>query len=138
MSIYLFRGDNDYRGGPIGLPLGPIADAAEIQSFEQHVLRKAYGISSRFVSFTTELKVARSFTARNDNRYVVKVLDFDLRTLEEGGTIRVWSPEAVFVAMRQRDRKVARQAADVRAAMIRNSEVLIEGEIPPEVVHRTL
>ena len=131
---YLFRGDDHYRGGEVGRALGPDADAADIQSFPGHVLRKESRLTSRFVSFTTELKIARKFTSAGDDRSIRKVELAPLRILESQGIVRIWDPNQVFNAMKLGPKKLARQAADVRAAMRRNSEILIEGQIPAEVL----
>lgn len=129
-----FRGDDRYRGGPIGLPLGVEADEADIQDFAEHVLRKESGRSSRYTSFTTELKIARRFTAGPDNRYVSKADLARLRDLGSRGVIRIWDAEEVFASLGLGPRKIARQAANVRAAMRRNREILIEGQIPAGVL----
>jgi hypothetical protein len=39
-------------------------------------------------------------------------------------------PDQVYEVLAQMPKKIARQAADVRAAMMRNREILIEGQIP--------
>jgi hypothetical protein len=131
---YVFRGDDNYRGGPVGRALGAEADAADIQNFADHVLRKESNLSSRYTSFTEETKVARKFTLAFDNRYVRKAEMARLRELQSQGTIRIWDSDQVYDALRQGPRKLARQAADVRTAMRRNSELLIEGQIPADVL----
>ena len=132
---YIFRGDESYRGGTIGRDLGPEADEADIQDFATHVLRKDSSRSSRFTSFTTELKIARSiFTSANDNRFVVKLELSSLRELESKGRLNIWEPDLVFERLSQSPGKMAKRAADVRTAMRRNREVLIEGQVPGELV----
>jgi hypothetical protein len=126
---YLFRGDDRYRGGSIGRALGCEADKADIQSFADHVLRKQSHLSSRYTSFTTETKVARRFTSGADNRYVIKVELSKLRDLQAQRSLRIWNPDLVSESLRGAPKKVARQAADVEAAMRRNRETLIEGLI---------
>jgi hypothetical protein len=133
-SSYLFRGDNNFTGGSIGRAFGEKADEAEIQTFADHVLRKESRQTSRYVSFTSEIKIARKFTSASDNRFVAKVAKSTLCELETRGIIKVWEPSAVEAAMGRGPKKLARQAADVRAAMTRNREVLIEGQIPGTVV----
>ena len=56
---YIFRGDDNYRGGPVGRALGAEADAADIQNIADHVLRKESNLSSRYTSFTEGAAVAR-------------------------------------------------------------------------------
>jgi hypothetical protein len=130
----LFRADDRYHGGPTGKALGPEADTADIQDFAEHVLRKESRLTSRFTSFTTEMKVARRFTSASDNRFIRKVELASLIDLESQGIIRMWDPDQVFEAMASGPRRLAKQAGDVRAAMSKNFELLIEGEIPPEVI----
>lgn len=124
-SRYLFRGDDNCRGGPVGLSLGEEADAADIQDFAEHVLRKESQRTSRYASFTMETKIARKFTSAPDNRYVRKVELIVLRELERQGFIKVWDAEQVHAVLRQGPKKLANQAADVRAAMRKNRESLI-------------
>jgi hypothetical protein len=131
---YLFRADDQYHGGPTGKALGSEADAADIQDFAEHVLRKEARLTSRFTSFTTEVKIARKFTSASDSRFIRKSELAKLIVLESQGTIRIWDADQVFEAMAIGPRKLAKQAADVRAAMRRNRELLIEGEIPAEVL----
>jgi hypothetical protein len=134
---FLFRGDDNYRGGPAGRALGAEADTADIQNFADHVLRKESNRTSRYTSFTQELKVARKFTSASDNRYVSKADIAALRELETQGQIRIWDPDQVEAALREGPRKLPKQAADVRAAMRRNSEILVEGRIPVGILERT-
>jgi hypothetical protein len=58
--------DDYHRGGPIGKAAGTEADEADIQNFADHVLRKESRRSSRYSSFTTEVKIARRFTCASD------------------------------------------------------------------------
>ena len=136
-SSYIFRGDDNYRDSPVGRPLGAEADAADIQNFADHVLRKESNRSSRYLSFTEEVKIARGFTSASDNRYVWKALVAALRKLEAQGVIRIFDPDQVYATLSTGPKKLARQAADVRAVMRRNSEILIEGRIPIGILERT-
>ena len=134
---YLFRGDDNYRSGPVGRSLGEEADGVNIQDFADHVLRKESSRTSRYTSFTTETKIARRFTSATDNKYVCKVEVVRMLELEAQGLIKIWVPDNVYEALKQGPRKLARQAADVRAAMRRNCEILVEGQIPAGVLERT-
>jgi hypothetical protein len=133
---YLFRGDDSFTGGPLGRALGIEADGADIQNFADHVLRKESSRTSRYLSFTEEIKIARRFTSGVDNRFVVKLSWPVLREMECRGIIKVWIPDAVEAALLQAPKKIAKQANDVRTAMKRNREVLIEGQVPAGVVER--
>ncbi|HET6883340.1 MAG TPA: hypothetical protein VFI31_24535 [Pirellulales bacterium] len=135
-SHYVFRGNSHCRDGPIGRALGEDADGAEIQNGADHVLRKESRRASRYVSFTTELGIARKFTSVDDNRDVRKVKVAELQQLESAGIIRLFDPDAVYNQLVSQGPKLARQAADVRAAMRRNKELLIEGQIPAEIIER--
>lgn len=134
---YGFRGDDNYQVGPVGRSLGAEADAADIQTFADHVLRKESSLSSRYVSFTEEVKVARKFTSASDNRNVRKVDIKVLQELDKRGVIRIWDPDRVCEALKAGPKKLAKQASDVRAAMRRNNEILIEGQIPEGVLQPT-
>jgi hypothetical protein len=114
--------------------LGPEADAADIQNFADHVLRKESRLTSRFTSFTTELKIAGRFTSAADKRSIRKVESAKLQLLESQGIIRQWDPDQVFEVMKEMSGKLAKQSGDVRAAMRKNREILIEGQIPAELV----
>jgi hypothetical protein len=131
---YVFRGDDKYRGGAVGKALGADADSAKIQSFDYHVLRKESNVTSRFTSFTTELKIARKFTGAVDDRRVAKADMSKLQEIESRGIIRIWDPDQVFEVLMDGPRKLARQAGDVRSAMRRNCEILIEGQVPARIV----
>jgi hypothetical protein len=54
-----------------------------------------------------------------------------LLDLEDRGIINIWTPAAVEAALSSGPKKLAKQTTDVKAAMIKNSEILIEGQIPP-------
>lgn len=131
---YVFRGDDDYRGGSVGHVFGEEADSADIQNFADHVLRKESNKTSRYVSFTTDTKIARKFTSAADNHNVRKVEMATLRELESQGAIKIWKPDQVYDALKCGPKKLAKQAGDVRTAMRRNREILIEGQIPAEVL----
>ena len=131
---YFFRGNDQYLGGRIGRALGPEADGAVIQSAADHVLRKRSGLSSRFTSFTTEVKIARMFTSSEDNRFVIKIESFELRRLETLDHLRLWDPNQVFDTLIQATAKLAKQASSVRSAMKRNREILIEGQVPESLI----
>jgi hypothetical protein len=133
---YLFRGDDNYQGGPVGRARGAEADGAQIQNIADHVLRKESGITSRYASFSEEVKIARKFTSAAGNRHVRKVELAVLRDLEAAGIIKIWNPDQAYTALKAGPRKLSRQAADVRAAMRKNSEILIEGQIPAAALER--
>lgn len=134
---YVFRGDDNYQGGALGRAFGVDADSADIQNPADHVLRKESNRTSRFLSFTEEVKVARKFTSTSDNRFVRKAPLSVLREFESKGVLKIWDPDQVEAALRVGAKKFAKQAVDVRAAMKRNSEILIEGQIPAGILEST-
>jgi hypothetical protein len=133
---YVFRADDSYRQGPVGLALGPEADTADIQNFVEHVLHKESNQTSRYVSFAEVLTIARKFTTAPDNRHIRKVALASLQNLASEGTIVIWEPESVFETLARSAKKLARWAGDVQATMRRNRELLIEGQIPAELLKR--
>lgn len=134
VGAYLLRGDDYYRGGPIGKALGVEADEADIQDFADHVLRKETRRSSRYTSFTTEVKIAKKFSRAADCRAVVKVKTAVLRELESQNVLRIWNSNQVYERLIRDTKKLAKQAGDVRTAMRRNGEILIEGQVPANVI----
>src|SRR5690242_10465581 len=109
-STYLFRGDDLYTGGSIGFALGKDAEGADIQDLSEHVLRKQKGRTSRYVSFSKELKIARKFTSSQDNRLVIKAPMNRLRELEASGILILWDADQVFDSLRQGAHKLAKKA----------------------------
>jgi len=93
-------------------------------------------LSSRYASFTEEVRIARKFTSAPDNRYVCKADLAALREVEARGGIRIWNADQVYAALMEGPRKLAKQASDVRAAMKRNCEILIEGQIPVGILEQ--
>lgn len=120
----------------MGRAFGAEADVADIQNPADHVLRKGSNRSSRYSSFTTEVKIAKRFTSAADNRGICKAEMVRLRGLESQGAIRIWFPDQVYEVLIQMPKKIARQAADVRTAMMKNREILIEGQIPQGLLSR--
>jgi hypothetical protein len=129
---YVFRADDFYRGGPVGRSLGAEADSADIQNLAEHVLRKKSNRTSRYVSVTLELKIARRFTKAPDYRHVRKVEYARLLDLMAQGIINIWDATRVNAELTRAPKKLARKARYVRAMMERNSELLIEGQFPAE------
>ncbi len=48
--------------------------------------------------------------------------------------IKIWTPHGVFEILSKGPKKLAKQAADVRSVMIKNREILIEGQVPERVL----
>ncbi|MEM9213243.1 MAG: hypothetical protein AAGD25_02755 [Cyanobacteria bacterium P01_F01_bin.150] len=131
-SSYRFRADDYYQlGSPIGLGLGSQdADLADIQTLWAHVQDKKKNQTSRFVSFSSVRQV--KFTKKNR---IIKIAWQDLQRLEEEGKIKIYTPDAVAALMSNHPRtKIRTNAKNVKAAMKKNAEILIEGQIPVNLV----
>jgi hypothetical protein len=130
---YLFRGDDFYSAGPLGLAIGSReAEEAEIQTPWEHVQGKESGQTSRFVSFSLTFRGAAKFTKRD--RVLKGAMDA-LQPLMDTGIIKIWTPNDVEQAIRSHAKaKIRRLAAGVKQDMIKNDEVLIEGQIPEEIL----
>jgi hypothetical protein len=136
---FLFRADDNYKlGDPVRFELGS-ADAlkADIQSPLEHVLDKEAGDTSIYASFSTAIKISGgggSIRFSNKNR-IYKVAWETLQSLESRGIIEIYRPDRVAEIIRQHPKKkISKQANNVRAAMEKNGEILIEGQIPCEFV----
>lgn len=141
----LFRGDGAYQqGDPIGLELdSPEANAADIQTPWKHVQDKKPGESSRYTSLATTKTGANTFAEAVIGQRGKKVIKKSkilkaaweaLKELESQGIIRIYTPEDVKALMEAHEEKDVRiQAKNVYKNMIKNDEVLIEGQIPGQV-----
>lgn len=143
---YLFRGDGLYQlGDGIGFELDSSeADAADIQTPWEHVQDKKPGQSSRYTSFATTLKSAKKFAEaiiEQQGKKVIKksqilkaALDM-LEQLQTQGVIRIYTPEDVAAKMSVHEEKAVRNnSKNIYKNMTKNDEVLIEGQIPGEIL----
>jgi hypothetical protein len=136
---YLFRADDSYTtGAPVGFELdSEEATTADIQNPLDHVLNKESGQTSIYVSFSNAISLPggggpRRFTKKNK---ILKVAMEALQQLEAEGKIRIYNPEQVAEMIRQNPKKkISKQANNVKAAMEKNGEILIEGQIPGELI----
>ena len=136
---YLFRADDNYKiGNSIGFELdSEEAIAADIQNPWVHVLDKESTQTSRYISFSSAIAIkggggSQKFTKKNK---IIKVLWEVLQQLKTNGKIRIYTPEDVAEIISQHPKKkIRRKANDVKAAMEKNGEILIEGQIPGSVV----
>jgi Domain of unknown function (DUF4157)/Annexin len=136
---FLFRADDDYKmGNPVGFELdSEDAQQANIKSPLEHVLDKESGDTSIYVSFSTAIRMpggggAIKFTKKNK---MLKVASEALKQLEAEGKIKIYTPEQVAELIRQNPKKkISKQANNVKAAMEKNGEILIEGQIPGEFI----
>jgi hypothetical protein len=132
---YLFRADDNYNNGDsIGFELdSEQAIEADIQDPMNHVFNKESGQTSRYTSFSNAISIkggsgAKKFTKNNK---IFKVSTKVLQELEIKGKIRIYSPEEVAVRIRQNPKKkINKEANNVKTAMEKNGEILIEGQIP--------
>lgn len=134
-SYFTFRGDDYYKkGSPIGFDLdSEEAQAADIQSPWEHVQDKESNQTSRFISFSLSKQGgAVKFTKKNK---IIKVAWIELKKLQAQGKIKIYEPEDVANLMRKHSKKkIQNQAKNVKAAMEKNGEILIEGQIPADLI----
>ncbi|OUL34653.1 hypothetical protein BV372_13555 [Nostoc sp. T09] len=136
---FLFRADDDYKiGDPVGFELdSEDAQQAKIQNPLEHILDKEAGDTSIYVSFSTAIRIDRDrgaikFTKKNK---IFKVAWSALKQLEAEGKIKIYTPEQVAEIIRLNPRKkISKQANNVKAAMEKNGEILIEGQIPGQFI----
>ena len=87
-SSFIFRADDEYRGGDIGRPLGSDADITDPYT---HVQNKKSGQSSIYTSFgDSKGKVSPKF-----GKNVSKVKLDELKKLEAEGIIKIHTPDDV-------------------------------------------
>jgi hypothetical protein len=136
-SRYIFRGDDGYKEGSLGSEIGgKEAEEADIQTPWEHVSEKESYQTSRYVSFSERIKMpgnrgAAFFTKKNK---IIKVAWDALKQLESEGIIKIYTPEFVEYLMLQQKRKVSKRATAIREEMEKNGEILIEGQIPKEII----
>jgi hypothetical protein len=131
---YLFRADDRYiLGDSIGFELDSnTAQNAEIQTPWVHVLDKEPGQTSRFVSFSDRINLpsggAQKFSKKGK---ILKVSLEAVQELENRGKLRTYTPTQVAERMDQDPKKkIRKQANNVKEAMEKNGEILVEGQIP--------
>ncbi len=127
-SSFFFRGDDDYKkGNNIGVPIG---DGSDIVSFDVHVNNKeTTSGSSIYTSFSKELKPALRFT--KDGK-VIKVKISVLKELENQGVIKIYDDKDAKKILHEQG--LRREANDTYENMRKNKEVLIEDEIPADMI----
>jgi hypothetical protein len=75
---------------------------------------------------------ARRFSKKNK---ILKVPWSALQQLASDGKIRIYNPEQVAEMIRENpQKKISKQANNVKAAMEKNGEILIEGQIPGDFI----
>jgi len=127
-TTYLFRGDNNYTGGPIGRPLGSLAD---ISTPWEHV-RKESCQTSLFTSFTIRRRNAEKFAKSSQ---IIKVSVSDLNILQQQGLLKIYDLEEVVSLMQNHPQKrVQRDAKNVQQILRKNGEILIEGQLPASII----
>jgi len=102
-----------------------------------HVLNKKSGKSSRYVSFLTVISIpggggSKKFTKKNK---ILKAAWEALHQLASDGKIRIYTPEQVAEMIRQNPKRlISKQANNVKIAMEKKGEILIEGQIPGALI----
>jgi RHS repeat-associated protein len=133
-SNAIYRGDDNYSRGPMGLPLGSDAD---IKDPKAHVSRESKGETSIYTSFSEEHgnpdKGTGAYKFTKEDK-VYKVKKSDLQTLANEGTIRIITHENVGEEMDRIGGFSKKDKNNVAANMKRNKEVLVAGQIPEEMI----
>jgi len=126
-SNYLYRGDDNYDGGDVGIPLGK---SAAIETTWEHV---KFGDNpshkdSKFKSYSENMQIAKGFTKKEG--MVTKVSKETLKQLEAEGKIKIYTPEKVVEMMKNsNDKDLMKEANNVKEIMNKNKEILVEGTI---------
>jgi RHS repeat-associated protein len=134
---YYFRGDDDHiQGLPMGYPLNSEeANNAEVQGPWDHIDKETY-MTSRYRSFATTYYNTLKFSHKDPKR-IWKVLRRDLMALELLVQVRVIDRlTAVAMTAAHKKGSIRKKAGKVNQVMEKNREVLIEGEIPGNAIHR--
>ena len=128
---YIFRGDNNREpNSAVGSALDPASEPPQAQEFIDHV-RQVKGKVARFVSFSRSLRSATRFGRP------IKVNFGQLRTLEAQGKIRIYNADQVErIINDDRDPRIKRNASSTKKMMENNQEILIEGEIPSDLIRK--
>ncbi len=120
-----FRGDDTYKGGDLGIPMGGNAD---IKTPWEHVRRPSSGETSLFTSFSGTRGKVLKFTKKGK---VFKVSLEDLKKLELENMIKMHTPDLVRDLMKNSgNKRLKKDANNVFEIMRKNNEMLIEGQIP--------
>lgn len=134
LPAYVFRGDKNYRRTAVGVPLdSEAAQAADIQNPADHVLRKEPGRTSIYTSFTASLSVAERFS---ELRWIIKAEVAALRELEAEGVIRLLLPSDAYELLKASGRRLTNEAGPTRDYMLRNAEILVEGQVPAHIIRK--
>lgn len=119
-SRYIFRGDDEYRGGSLGFQIGSKqAEEADIQTPWEHVSKKESYQTSRYMSFSERIRMPgnRGAIFFTKKKIIIKVSWDTIKHLENEGKIKVYTPEAVENVMLQQKRKISKRAQAVRDEM---------------------
>lgn len=110
----------------------------------EHVQDKRPGQSSRYTSFATTLKSAKKFAEAVieqqgkkviKNSQIFKAAWEAIEELQIQGAIRTYTPEDVRAIMSvHKEKKVRDNSKNIYKNMTKNDEVLIEGQIPGELL----
>ncbi|POR19878.1 hypothetical protein BWK58_14200 [Flavobacterium columnare] len=125
----VYRADDFYKSGDIGIKLGGKAD---IMTPWEHVRRPSKGETSLFTSFSELRGKVLKFTKKGK----VYSIDFeDLKRLEFEGLIKIHTPNSVKQMMlNSANKRLLKDANNVFEIMNKNKEILIEGLIPQSTI----
>jgi hypothetical protein len=134
-GTFLFRGDDYYKGGNIGVPISGDVDAVDII---EHLQQNKTG--NPFVSFSTKRakKISNGTRgARFFGNKILKVSTDDLDKLVKSCAIRVTTAFDAYDIISAHPKKQIRiQAGNIKSNMQRNNELLIQGQIPSSIIQR--
>lgn len=127
LSKNLYRGDKNYKGGSIGQPIDGDISAQEILD---HLDEKGNG---KLTSLTEKYSVAKGKFGKP-----VKISKSDLAALEAKKEIRIISSDQAreIINNDPTKRKIRKQVNNAKTQMDGNSEILIQGEMPEDIIGR--
>ncbi|MDM8562409.1 hypothetical protein QUF54_03555 [Candidatus Marithioploca araucensis] len=131
---FLFRGDDSYKGGDIGMPIRFDVDAIDIIN---HIRQKKTG--NPYVSFSTKQAkgTGDSRGAGFFGQKILKVSTDDLKSLIDSGAVKIIIPDDAYnIISLHPKKKISRDAGNIRRIMQRNNERLIQGQIPSSIIQR--
>ncbi len=133
LSGHYFRGDDTYRHpDPIGFPRG--TPGLTHTKPWTHVMNKRSSDTSRYTSWATERAAAAKFSKASPKR-VYKTKRADVAALAP--TVAVWTPDDVVAELKKQKAKIKKRYSGVKLNMTKNKEVLLEGQIPGNIVKPT-
>ena len=133
-GTFLFRGDDYYKGGNIGVPISGDVDAVDVIN---HIRQKKTG--NPYVSFSTKQAkgTGDSRGAGFFGNKILKVNTDDLKSLVDSCAVKIITPDDAYdIISAHSKKKISKDAGNIRRIMQRNNERLIQGQIPSSIIQR--